>query len=411
MSDAKEKENPPENMADIIPEAVPAAPKKKNGLFIAGILLGFILTTALGGLAGYYAGLQARQEAEANNRALAAAEQFLLGVEDFNRGNYSFAKQRFEYVIQLNPSYPGVLEKMAEIAIIENATATPSPAPELTAEPTIDTSGVEGMLAQAKQFLAGQNWDKTMETLDMMRKENPGYKTLEVDGLYYLALRNRGLQQIQQFGKLEMGIFDITRMAKIGPIDKDARDAIEWAAYYIFGAAYYGVDWSKVVKDLKQVVDTYPYLMDQNQTTAVERYRKALVGMGDALLEKDPCKAIDYYSWAQSLTANDKVGESLAKANRKCEELTPNSPPVFTGSNLPDGTAGAAYMGSISASDMDGEIVTFTDDGILSTYGLSMDANGNINGVPASAGQILFNVTITDTEGGSATQAFTININ
>ena len=81
--------------------------------------------------------------------------QYQLGVTDLQNSRYEFAKQRFEYVIQLDPGFPGVLEKMAEIAIIMNATATPTPAPIATVAPTLDLSGVESLLAQAKQFLVG----------------------------------------------------------------------------------------------------------------------------------------------------------------------------------------------------------------------------------------------------------------
>ena len=216
----------------------PTKPRKQGvKWWVVGGIVGVLLITAFGGLGGYYSGIANRRAIEQNNRSLAASMQYQLGLTDLQNGNLEFAKQRFEYVIQLDPGFPGVLEKMAEIAIVMNATAIPTDAPIATAAPTLDLSGVENMLAQSKQFLVAQDWTGALAALDAIRKENPSFKTLEVDGLYYLALRSRGIQKIYQLGKLESGIFDITLMSRYGPIDKDSRDATEWASFYIYGAS------------------------------------------------------------------------------------------------------------------------------------------------------------------------------
>lgn len=399
-------------------------PKKKTGLWIVGILLGVIIITALGGLAGYYSGIQNRKANESNTRLLATSLQYQLGVEDLIRGNYEFAKQRFEYVIQMDPAYPGVLEKMAEIAIIMNATATPTPAPEVTPVPTLDTSGVEGLLSQAKQFMTGQDYDSVIAALDAMRKENPSFKTLEVDGLYYLALRNRGINKIQKYGKLESGIFDIVLMSRYGPIDKDSRDASEWAGYYIYGASFYGIDWARVIKDLKVVHDNYPYLTDQSNVPATFRYWTALYKYGVQLWEannnKNACLANDYYitAWALNQNIPAEAIRELTRAQKLCEEQqavptdTPfNNYPIFTGANLPDGTVGTPYTGQVYGTDPDGDAIIFSEvSGTLASFGLAMDGNGNISGTPNATGSITFTVQINDGKGGIATQDFTIHI-
>ena len=414
-------------LPDILENTQPVVikPKKKTGLWIAGILLSVIIITALGGLAGYYAGLQNRKATEANNRLLATSLQYQLGVEDLIRGNYDFAKQRFEYVIQLDPSYPGVLEKMAELSIIMNATATPIPAPEVTPVPTLDTSGVEGLLNQAKQFMVGQDYDSVIAALDAMRKENPSFKTLEVDGLYYLALRNRGINKIQKYGKLESGIFDIVLMSRYGPIDKDARDASEWAGYYIYGASFYGIDWGRVIKDLKVVHENYPYLMDQSKVSATFRYWTALYKYGLQLWQanenKNACLASDYYVAAWALNQNIPAADirELTRAQKLCTEQQAvptesplNNYPIFTGANLPDGLMGTVYAGQVYGTDPDGDAIIFSEiSGTLAPYGLAMDGNGNISGTPNATGvSIPFTVQINDGKGGIATQDFTIHI-
>jgi tetratricopeptide (TPR) repeat protein len=39
--------------------------------------------------------------------------QFELGVADMDAGRYEMARKRFEYVIEINPNFPGIEEKLA----------------------------------------------------------------------------------------------------------------------------------------------------------------------------------------------------------------------------------------------------------------------------------------------------------
>ncbi len=334
MSDNSMNETQPVNPVPVKPDnAIPpmAKPGKKGvKWWLIGGIVGVLLITAFGALGGYYSGIANRQAIAQNNRSLAASMQYQLGLTDMQNGNYDFAKQRFEYVIQLDPGFPGVLEKMAEIAIVMNATAIPTDAPIATAAPTLDLSGVENLLAQSKQFLVAEDWTGAMAALDAIRKENPSFKTLEVDGLYYLALRSRGIQKIYQLGKLESGIFDITLMSRFGPIDKDSRDASEWASLYIHGAAWWGVDWLKVVNDLAIVYTNFPNMLDNGRQTAIERYRIALAGVGDTLAGQSKwCEAVPYYLQSLQVGDNGKVGELYTKANNKCIALTPTETPTL----------------------------------------------------------------------------------
>lgn len=424
MSENELKETQPVNPVNNGSEGGSTSPKpKKNGgikLFIIGGIFAVLFITAVASVAGYYSGIANRKAIEANNRSLAASMQYQLGLTDLENGKYDFARQRFEYVIQLDPGFPGVLEKMAEIAIIVNATATPTTAPEATAAPTLDLSGVESMLAQAKQFLVAQDWTSAITALDAIRKENPDFNTVEIDGLYYLALRNRGVQQIYQLGKLEKGIFDIVLMSRFGPMDKEARDASEWAGLYIHGASWYGIDWFKVVKDLEVVYANFPNMLDNSRVTAMERYRTALTGVGDALsAREDWCDAVPYYLQSLQVAENTKVGEAYAKANKKCIELTPtemptplpNNNPVIDAANLPAGSTAAAYLGTLTGSDADGDPFTFMDvSGNLAANGLNLDANGNITGTPTTIGTITFSVQITDSRGGASVYNYSIEV-
>ena len=135
MLDDPMNETQPVNPVPVQPDNETSAPPAphKTGLkwWVVGGVIAVLLITAFGALGGYYSGIATRKATENNNRALAASMQYQLGLTDLQAGRYGFAKQRFEYVIELDPGFPGVLEKMAEISIIMNATATPHLLPSL----------------------------------------------------------------------------------------------------------------------------------------------------------------------------------------------------------------------------------------------------------------------------------------
>ncbi len=426
MLDDQMNETQPVNPVPDLPdnETTTTTVLKKHGQkwWVVGGIIAVLVITAMGALGGYFSGIANRKATENNNRALVASMQYQLGVTDLQAGRYGFAKQRFEYVIELDPGFPGVLEKMAEISIIMNATATPTPAPIPTAAPTLDLSGVENLLAQSKQFLVAKDWSGAISALDAIRKGNPSFKTLEVDGLYFLALKHRGVEKIYQLGKLESGIYDIVLMTRFGPMDVDSRDASEWAVSYIYGASWWGIDFLRVVKDLEVVYTNFPNMQDQGHITAFERYRMALAGVGDQLSLKEKwCDAVPYYFQSLQLGDNEKVAVAYTKANNKCIALTPtetptvepvlNNEPIITGANLPEGSTTAAYAGNVTGSDPDLDPITFSDiSGNLAANGLSMDAAGNISGTPTAVGTINFTVQVDDGRGGTASADYSINV-
>ena len=176
-----------------------------------------------------------------------AATQFQLGLDDMTNGRYEMARGRFEYVIGLDPTFPGVKEKLTEVMIallpttIPTATLTPTPA----YTPTPDTRGEQEMFKQIQKNLADKKWDEAIVTIESLRTKNLSYETVAVDGLYYIALRNRGVDKILSLGDLEGGMYDLALAARFGPLDRDAESYQVWARYYVTGASFWEVDWEK----------------------------------------------------------------------------------------------------------------------------------------------------------------------
>ncbi len=86
---------------------------------VLGVIL-LILIAAGSAYAGYQSGITNRTQAEATQIALQVREQFELGLQDMQARRYDLARQRFEYVIQYEPGYPGVTEKLAEVLVSLN---------------------------------------------------------------------------------------------------------------------------------------------------------------------------------------------------------------------------------------------------------------------------------------------------
>lgn len=288
------------------------------GILILGI---FII---VGGFFGYQQGINERTNYEAAQVDTAIEEQYALGLQDMETGNYEIARQRFDYVIQIDPNYPGVVDRMAEVLLILNATATPTPVPP-TATPTVvpvtptpDTRGDEELFVHAQNMFAEEKWSEAIEALEALRKNNPSYKAIDVDGMFFVAYRNRGTWNIGA-GSLEEGIYDLTLAERFGVLDTQANGYRTWARYYITGASFWGVDWSQAVYYFGQVAPQYPNMHDGTGWSASQRYIEAIAGYAQWLGDQGKwCQAEEHYHEAYELSGNEAYREARNEASDNC---------------------------------------------------------------------------------------------
>jgi tetratricopeptide (TPR) repeat protein len=288
-------------------------------------LLALILVAAISAFSGYRAGIHQRTDAEAAQSAQLADEQYNLALSDMQSGQFDRARQRLDYVIRLDPNYPNVTEKMAEVMLLLNATATPTPRPEPTLAPTPGESSpdgtvdVEGLFSQAQQYLSNNDWANAIDTLLALRKADPEYQPVWVDGRLYVAYRNSGVEKILKKADLEGGIYDLTLAERFGLLDADAEGYLTWARLYITGASFWDLDWAQAVYYFGQIAPALPNLTDGSGWTATERYRLALINYGDLLGSQDDwCSAQEQYSIAMTLGSNADLEDKYAKAEEKC---------------------------------------------------------------------------------------------
>ncbi len=102
---------------------------------IVAVLL-LILIAAGSAYAGYNSAVEERIKNQTSQMANVAANQYILAQQDIALGSYDRARQRLEYVIQIDPNYPGAAEQLASVLTQMRITATPTLAPTPPHTPT-----------------------------------------------------------------------------------------------------------------------------------------------------------------------------------------------------------------------------------------------------------------------------------
>lgn len=326
----------------------PAAqgPSKTQRFF--WISIGILIVLVLGGVGvwmGYQAGIEMRVEKHSEQVTLKASTQFELGVVDLREKRYDMALARFKYVMELDPQFPGVAEQIAAAQVAMSIKATPTIAPTATPippTPTPDIRGEEELFNQSKQLLSDKKWDELLKTLDALRKKNLAYKPMEVDGMYYLGLRNKGVYDILNLGNLEPGLYYLALAERFAPLDADAESYREYARLYITGASFWMIDWEQVVLFFGQIYPSLPNLRDSTNMTAQERYRVALLKLAEKdTAGGDPCTAKDLYEEAIKVGNDQSIYPTATKVAEVCTaSKNPTSPPpaVVTGTITPTPT-------------------------------------------------------------------------
>ncbi|MDX9991229.1 MAG: hypothetical protein RBS68_04180 [Anaerolineales bacterium] len=314
---------------------------RKRGRF--GFLIGlFILTAALilGSMGGYGWGVTDRVAAADATRSQAFGEQFEMAQQDFAARRLDNARQRVEYILKSEPGYPGAADLLSQVLI--QMAITPSPTLTLTPTitPTPDLREQESIFSQIKAQLAAADWDGAIASLDALRKKDNTYRAAQLDGMYFMALRNRGAAKILGQGvyanppNLEGGIYDLTLAERFGPLDGQAAGYRNFARMYIQGASFWELDWLQAVNYFGEVARFTPNLRDGSNMTANERYRLALLNYGDVLDAnprlKDRCPALEQWDISASIGPLD--GDYTAKYNQLFSECYPPTatPEPFT---------------------------------------------------------------------------------
>lgn len=304
-----------------------AVKKRWRGRTFLFTALGLIVIFSLAILAGYGSGISVRKTNESSVITQQLGKQFEYALVDIEFKRYANAKQRLEFIISHDPTYPGAQEKLTQVLVLSNEpTLTPTVAPTNTP----DFSGAEQAFLQAQQLINAQDWPGAIGILDEIRKKDSTYKTSLVDGMYYFALRNYGYDLVTKHGNLEGGIYQFTLAERFGPLDRDSNALREGARYYLIGASFWELDWGQALFYFQQVYAGYPGLWD-GTSTASERFYMASMRYGDQLVEEGQyCDAVTNYQNAQAIGALDaQAQEGFERAYLECFPPTPTIDPAL----------------------------------------------------------------------------------
>src|SRR5215211_1721869 len=305
-----------ENLGSTQPNIVINKPRRGRAFLFNA--LGLIVILVLAILAGYGSGISVRKNTQSSVISQQLGEQFQYALVDIQFLRYANAKQRLEFIISHDPSFPGAQEKLTQVLVLMN-----QPTPTLTASltPTPDFSGAEQAFAQAQQLITAQDWPNAIGTLDQIRKLDATYKTGQVDGMYYFALRNYGYDLITKQGNLEGGIYHFTLAERFGLLDRDANGLREGARFYLIGASFWELDWAQALSYFNQIAG---YGLWDGTMTVSERIYFASMRYGDQLFGQEQyCDAVTQYQNAQTINTLDNVAtENFDDAYGACFPAT-----------------------------------------------------------------------------------------
>lgn len=302
--------------SDIAPFDPDSPPRRRRMLF--AILA--LLTIAIGfsGLVGYWVGTKQGQETRSEAVRKITDEQFQLAMEDLGAGRYEIARQRLEYISRLDPTYPQIAEHLAEALLALNApTATPIP----VATPTPNLAPVEDLFSLAEAKLIDEDWTAVIEALLTLRAKDPTYRSIDVDGLLFTALRNRGMQRIT-IGMMEEGLYDLSLASRFGPLDNNAIQLKSLAEQYLLANSYYGLNWA-------MATELFAQLCLQGATSdSCFKYGFSAWSYGDLLYSlDDPCGAKEQYQQSLNTWDNPDYYPTATKAANACLTATAPAPP------------------------------------------------------------------------------------
>jgi type II secretory pathway pseudopilin PulG len=325
----------------VVNEKKPRKPKKKfferrsAWFLIAAILVVIIL--AVGAMTGVARGINDRISLAERQAAPRIQSQIDGARLDIEEGRYEVALSRLDWILDEMTDFL-TEEELAEIGelysqtlllISSRTTPTPQPSPTPTEPvftPTPDLRGAQELYDTALQQISAGAWDDAIRTIEALREKDLYFRAVQVDGLLFIALRNRGIQKILAEGSLEPGIFDLTLAERFAPLDSRAEGLRTWTRFYLTGASFWDVDWSQVVFYFEQVYPHLPNLRDGTFMTATERYRIGAIEYATQLAAAGEfCLAQEYYEKALAISEDASVRTMSQDAAEAC--LSGSAPP------------------------------------------------------------------------------------
>lgn len=315
--------------------------ERRSGWIITAVGL-VIVILILAAVTGAARGITDRVSLAETQAAPRIQSQLDGARQDIEEGRYEVALSRLNWILEEMGDFLSE-EELAEVGeiysqtlvlIAQIGTPTPRPSPtpiEPVNTPTPDLRGAQELYDNASQFMQDRAWNDVILTLAALRQKDITYRTIQVDGMLYIALRNRGLEKILAEGSLEPGLYDLSLAERFAPLDSRAEGIRTWTRLYLTGASFWEINWAQVVFYFEQVYPHVPNLRDGTFMTATDRYRLGAIEYANELAELgDYCLAQEYYEKALAISGNPEIQPTAEWVGEACaagEEAPPPSPP------------------------------------------------------------------------------------
>jgi tetratricopeptide (TPR) repeat protein len=279
------------------------------------LLLGFAAAV------GFVIGQAERDQAKEEQVTSIVQEQFALGLIDLDEERFDIARQRFEYIIQLEPTFPEAPERLAEALLgLSEPIAFPT-SPPMT--PTPNLSPVQEIFDQAQAAFEEGDWELTIAHLLALRAKDSAFRAVEADGLMYAALRNRGIRRISTDKLLEEGIYDLSLAESFAPLDEDANNWRSWAQLYITANSFYGLNWEQAAFYFEVVYSVAPGIRND----VAWKYAQSLTMLALLLASGgDPCAAEEYLDLSLEVIINEDLEPTATAVHEACQTATAPPP-------------------------------------------------------------------------------------
>jgi tetratricopeptide (TPR) repeat protein len=316
-------------------ETTPENGEQQHGLrglssTAALIAIGLCVLAAALGVAAAGGAVAGQNEREIHATQTTSADiglQFELGVTDLAEGRYELAVQRFSWVVERQPGYPGAAERLAEARQKLAEASADSVEVEATPVPTSAAGGdLDKLYDEAVTYFEDGQWEAAIDRLQDIQNQAPTFKEIDVKEMLHEALKNQGLAELRA-GRFEEGVFLLEQAMEIKPLDDQSEGEYLLASFYVAGLRYWDINWPVVIQNYQEIYDVMPTYYD-----VADRLWDAHVLYGDQLIAlSDPCAAAEQYLAALGMVWDVEVGEKYDETNDACLNPTPIPPDALDG--------------------------------------------------------------------------------
>lgn len=308
------------------------------GVFGIIIAIAIVLTAIF---AGFNDGLQTAQVTSAAATSQNISRQCTILPTDIAAQRFEIVENRFDVLtvdgvlapcaevfvpqatIAFEQSLPTATQLATATATLPPSTDVPEATAEIIAEPTSDSPfDLDALFLEAQGFIAAQNYEDAISTLDAIIAIDDSYRSQEVSGLLFNSLVERArILYRTEGGSLQEAILLTGRAEEFGNIQTtDLPFERSVAQLYIDALPNLNINYQLAIQLLNQVINlspNYPRSTGEASTLLFEQTE----AYGDALLlGGDPCGAEGQFTNALALRPNNpSLQAKVDNANQQCQ--------------------------------------------------------------------------------------------